>query len=368
MSDGSYLPAALAIANAISPTATANSTAAPITFGMVHASVPVIAGCIGAMFAIRGTITPPGERLVPRATPMDDESLDTFDDLFEPFGLGEDPNDGTGEPPGRTRREPISVSSNVPPEESAAPRGSITCASCGSPNDPANRHCDRCGARIVKSQMPVAPQPLLRTTAGARALIVLAGVVLLVAMLALVFNAFSGSDDPADAATTTVGSTAATTPIAALTPFLIQCTSDLPSFPCEALIDGDPATSWNATEGGINVEITFFFNPAVQITEMIIENVDSDERFLRNRRIKGIEVRIDDLQQVTVAELADSNDEAHRIQIRSLQTSSVVVRITSAYPGQSYDGKEPFPELAVQEITFYGRPSPTSTPGTTTSP
>lgn len=208
---------------------------------------------------------------------------------------------------------------------------------------------------------------MLRTTAGARALIVLAGVVLFVALLALVFNAFSGSEDPVAGSSTTVGSTAVATPIGPLAPFEIFCTSELASFPCKALIDGDPATSWNATEGGINVEITFFFNPAVQITEMIIDNVDSLERFLRNRRIKGIEVRIDDLQQVTVAELADSNAERHRIQIRSLQTSSVTIRITSAYPGQAYDGKEPFPELAVQEITFYGRTSPTSTPSTSST-
>jgi hypothetical protein len=203
---------------------------------------------------------------------------------------------------------------------------------------------------------------MLRTTAGARALIVLAGVVLFVAMLALVFNALSGSDDPVVGSTSTVGSTAPVATIAPLTPFRIECSTFLASFPCEALIDGDPATSWNAAEGeGINATITFFFNPAVQITEMIIENVDDEGRFLRNRRIKGIEVEIDDLQQVTVKELTDTNDEPHRIEIRSLQTSSLTLRITSAYPGQSFGGQEPFPELAVQEITFYGRTSPTAT-------
>jgi hypothetical protein len=156
--------------------------------------------------------------------------------------------------------------------------------------------------------------------------------------------------------------------IAPLTPFRIECSTFLASFPCEALIDGDPATSWNAAEGeGINATITFFFNPAVQITEMIIENVDDEERFLRNQRIEGIEVSIDDLQQKTVENLADSNDEPHRIEIRSLQTSSVVIRITSAYPGQSFEDRAPFPELAVQEITFYGRPSPTATASTTTT-
>jgi len=212
-----------------------------------------------------------------------------------------------------------------------------------------------CGARLARSQMPVAPQPMLRTTAGARALIVLAAVVLFVAMLALVFNAFGNSEEPVAVTSSTTGTTAATTAITPLQPFRIECSSELASFPCEALNDGDPSTSWNATEGGINATITFYFNPQVQITEMIIENVDDEGRFLRNRRIKGIEVEIDDLQQVTVEELAD---------IRSLQTSSVTIRITSAYPGQSFGGEEPYPELAVQEISFYGRTSPTATTST----
>ena len=290
---------------------------------------------------------------------MDDDSIDTFDDLFEPFGLEEDPSEGTGRQ--RGTRETVPVRSEPVTRADRPTREAITCASCGNPNDPANRHCEKCGARLARGQMPVAPQPMLRTTAGARALIVLAGVVLFVALLALVFNAFGGSDDPVAATSTTTGTTAATTPIALLQPFRVECSSELTSFPCEALVDGDPSTSWNATEGGINATITFYFSTQVQNTEMIIENVGDEGRFLRNRRIKGIQVEIDDLQQVEVRELADTNDEPHRIQIRSLQTSSVVVRITSAYPGQSFEGQEPYQELAVQEISFYGRVSPTTT-------
>ena len=41
-----------------------------------------------------------------------------------------------------------------------------------------------------------------------------------------------------------------------------------------------------------------------------------------------------------------------------MRTSSLTVRITSAYPGQSWNGLEPFRELATREITFYGRVSP----------
>jgi len=292
---------------------------------------------------------------------MDDDSIDTFDDLFEPFGLERGPNEDAGAPKARRAREPVPVRSDTLPGEPAAPRGSVTCASCGNPNDPANRHCDKCGARLARSQMPVAPQPMLRTTAGARALIVLAAVVLFVAMLALVFNAFGGSDTPIAGSTTTPGTTAATVPISQLTPLRVTCSSELASFPCDALVDGDPDTSWNATEaGGLQATITILFSPPVQITELIIENLDDEGRFLRNQRIKSVTIDIDDLVQSIPEELADTNDEPHRIQIRSLSTSSVIITITSVYPGQAFEGREPFPELAVQEISFYGRPAPGS--------
>lgn len=289
----------------------------------------------------------------------DDDDIETFDDLFEPFGLEE----GTLTPapdPRRPGRQPLPSSPpNVPRSGPQGPTGPpIFCASCGNPNDPANRHCDKCGARLVRGQMPVAPQPMLRTTAGARALIVLATVILSVAVLALVFNVFSSGGDTVESTTTTTGTTLAVTPITQLQPIRVECTSELISFPCSALIDDDPTTSWNATDGGIGVEITFLFAPPVQITEMLIENLDDQGRFLRNARIKGIEVLVDDLTQATVETLDDTNDTPQRIQIRSLRTSSLTIRITSAYPGQTYEGNEPFTELAAQEISFYGRPTP----------
>ncbi len=148
-----------------------------------------------------------------------------------------------------------------------------------------------------------------------------------------------------------------TLPIGVLTPIRADCTLTLDGFPCEALIDDDPDNRWDATAGGIGAELTFFFAPKVQITEMFLVNVTDEEGFLRNARIRGIEVIIDDLPQAIVTELDDTND-PQRIQIGSLATSSLTITITSNYPGQSYEGKEPFRELATQEVTFYGRVAP----------
>jgi len=278
---------------------------------------------------------------------------DTFGDLFEPFDLqkgppvqSDDPEAGSGESP-RTEQGAI-----------PGPGYALPCSSCGSPNPPGNRHCESCGARIGRANMPVAPQPMLRTTAGARALMVLAGVILSVAVLAGVVNIFrSGGDATVESTSTTT--TLIPVEIKALVPVRTRCTSELAAFPCSALTDNDPNNSWNATEGGVGAELTFLFSPPVQITELFIDNLQDEERFRRNARVKGIEIITDDLIQETIVELEDTN-EPQKVQIRSIRTSSLTVKITSAYPGQTFEGKEPFRELAMQTITFFGRISPDS--------
>ena len=279
---------------------------------------------------------------------------DYDNDGFEPFVLEDDAPTVEEKGP-RTR----SVRNPVPPmADDLPPTGTVVlCPSCHANNPPYNRHCEACGARLDQAPMPVAPQPMLRTTAGARALLVLAGVIFTVAILALAVNVFRGGGEQVAATSSTTTTTQPTLNIVELRPIRARCSSELPSYPCEALIDEDTDNSWNATEGGIGTEITFLFSPPVQITEMFIYNLDDEERFLRNARIKGITVTLDDLTQATVTELADSN-EPQRIQLRSLRTSSVTVEIDTAYPGQSFEGREPYRELATQEIKFYGRVAP----------
>ncbi|HSG80016.1 MAG TPA: hypothetical protein VLD62_10585 [Acidimicrobiia bacterium] len=280
--------------------------------------------------------------------------MSDYEDGFEPFVLDDDDSQVEEESP-RTR----TIRNQVPNSaDDLPPRGEVVaCPSCHSHNPPYNRHCEACGARIDQAPMPVAPQPMLRTTAGARALMVLAGVIFTVAVLALAVNVFRGDEDSAAVSSSTTTTTQPTLNIVQLQPIRVRCSSELPSFPCSALIDDDETNSWNATEGGIGTEITFLFSPPVQITEMFVHNLEEEERFLRNARIKGITVTLDDLQQATVTELDDSN-EPQRIQLRSLRTSSVTIKVDSAYPGQTFDGREPFRELAAQEILFYGRVAP----------
>lgn len=298
--------------------------------------------------------------------PNDQDPNDQFENLFEPFDLeGQPPSaqypgaqDGTQEsvPTGQQ-------AASYPPQNGS----SVFCGSCGSPNDPQNRHCEQCGARLQRSLTPVAPQPMLRTTAGARSLIVLSAIVLGVAILALVINVFGGGGDETAVTSTSTATTLATVPIGELNPIRTDCTNELDGFPCSALTDADPENSWNATDGGIGTELTFFFSPPVQITEVFLINIEDEERFTRNARIRGMEIVIDDLTQETIIEIDDTNTEPQRVDIRSLGTSSLTITITSAYPGASFDGKEPFPELALQEIQFFGRTTPETSGSSTTT-
>lgn len=299
-----------------------------------------------------GTTPTPGTG---RRTTMPNDPNDPYDDLFEPFGLDRPPGDESV--PRRDRSAPANPADYDEPEPEAT---YIYCGACGNPNHAANRHCELCGARIARSQTPVAPQPMLRTTAGARALFVLSSIVLAVALMALLMNLFGGGGDEVVASSSSTSTTIATVPIGALTPIRVDCTSELEAFPCAALFDGDPTNRWNATpdQGIVGAELTFFFSPPVQITEVFLVNVTDDEGFARNARIKGLEIVIDDLAQATITELDNTNAEPQRIQIRSLRTSSLTMTITSAYPGTSFEGKEPFQELALQEIQFFGRVAP----------
>lgn len=276
---------------------------------------------------------------------------DPYDELFEPFGLEE------GSPAEEAHRTGETVSVRGGDVDTTQEGTFVFCASCGNANHASNRHCEMCGARLVRSQTPVAPQPMLRTTAGARALVVLSSVVLAVAVLALLMNLFGGDADPVAASSSSTSTTQATLPIGELSPIRVDCTSELEGFGCANLTDDDPTNRWNATpdQGIVGAEVTFFFSPPVQITEMFLINVTDDTAFNRNARIQGLEIVIDDLAQSTIVELDDTNEEPQRVQIRSLSTSSLTMTITSAYPGTSYEGEEPFSELALQEVEFFGR-------------
>ncbi|NNC75235.1 MAG: hypothetical protein HKN93_06955 [Acidimicrobiia bacterium] len=274
---------------------------------------------------------------------MDEKRIESFDDLFEPFGLDEEPD------------TPVSAPAPAPQGQSS----SVVCPSCGTHNPGSNRHCEACGARLETGPLPVAPPPLIRATPGARALGVLAAVVLVVALFAFVWSVLrdDGSSDVVagngDNGTT---ETSVTTPtqVEELLPSVVSASSQYDNFPADNLIDGDATTYWN-DKGlrGREAEITFRFFQPVQIVEIDLLNIAEAEKFTRNYRIKGYQIVSDDLQVPISGTLEDVADPT-AIRIASLETTELTLRVTSTHPATSYEGQPPFNELAVAEIQFFG--------------
>jgi hypothetical protein len=300
------------------------------------------------MMGIRGTIARPGspsrrgDEGIPKVD--DEKRIDSFDDLFEPFDLDE-PEEGLDAPePG-------------PPARTEAPQ--IVCPSCGTHNPNYNRHCEACGARLTKGPLPVAPPPLIRATPGSRALGVLAGIVLVVALGALVWRVVNGGTDeaaPPEDTTTTTSTTAPLT-IERLQPFEVAASSELnDTFAAANLIDANPENSWNdKSQRGSGAELTFRFAQPVQIVEIEVQNLTEPDRFRRNYRVQGYQITTDDLP-LPVAGVLENTNEAQKIRIASLETTELTFTVTSTYPAEATpEGLPPFNELAIQEFRFYGQ-------------
>ncbi len=133
----------------------------------------------------------------------------------------------------------------------------------------------------------------------------------------------------------------------------VTCSSELPDFPCHALIDGDSATAWNALGGGEGAEIRVQFDSPVRVTTVIFHNLVDDEGLIRNARARMIEVRLTDTGAVTTSELGSGHG-PFRVSVTPDPTTGLVIRIVSTYPGEHNNGLEPFEELALQEVTFAG--------------
>ncbi len=133
----------------------------------------------------------------------------------------------------------------------------------------------------------------------------------------------------------------------------VTCSSELPDYPCHALIDGDATTAWNALGGGEGAQIRVQFDGQVRVTTVVFHNLADDEGLIRNARARMIEIRLTDTGAVTTFELGSSHG-PFRVSVTPDPTAGLVIRIVSTYPGEHNNGLEPFEELALQEITFAG--------------
>jgi hypothetical protein len=277
---------------------------------------------------------------------MTDDRNDQFDDLFEPFELTEPP-DGEHEAP-RARRGPGDTVS------ASTMTATVGCPSCGAANPSYNRHCEQCGARLSQESLPVAPPPLSRTSPGGRALGVLTAVVLIVALVALIFNVFRGGGTAESTSTSTSSTTTSPPVVTEVFSTQVTASSELTGFAATNLIDGNPETSWNDDSSrGNGAVLTFRFAPPVQLREIEFQNLSDDERFKRNYKIQGFEITVDDLS-IPINDRLQNTNEPQRVKIASLETTELTITVLTTYAAEPAGNSPPFDELALQEVRFFG--------------
>lgn len=260
--------------------------------------------------------------------------------------------------------EEFALDEQAPEELPAAPpssrRETAVCPSCGAANPSTNRHCEECGARLSQGPLPVAPQPIIRTTAGARALVIILGTIAVVALLAFAVNSIFSKKQPSAESTTTSTSTTAAAAPEAITVIDGTCSSQLSdAFPCSALFDDDNSTYWNdASAKGVGATITATFPEAYTISTIIFTNVTDETKFTMNYKVKGYEITLgSEPGAPIIGTLENDNSRPQPVSLDSLPTTQVTIKITSTYPSVSVDGKIPFNELALAGIEFVGRPA-----------
>lgn len=274
-----------------------------------------------------------------------DDPLDDID--FEEFELGE-PAGWEDEDPRRPYESPAYL---------------LACPSCGVEQNSTNRHCEQCGARLGQRRIAVATPPLRSVNAGGRALGVIVVVIALVVVAALVISAVrNGGDDGNGADTVVTDSTVTTSTVTTLQavdahrPFSITCSSEYnATLGCDNLID-EVEDYWN--DGSLRGEdawIIATFDYPISFKRVLLVNVDNEEKFRRNYRVRVMEIEANDIPGVPFrGDIPNANDRPHPVRVETGATTELRIEIKATWPSEAVSGGQGFDELAIQELEFWG--------------
>lgn len=250
----------------------------------------------------------------------------------------------------------------------------VQCPSCGAVNPGNNRHCQECGARLRQGPLPTAPRPAVQATAGVRAALAISGLLLVVILIALFFNIFTGEDP--GTTTTTVATTTTTPEIQELGPIEIleeTCTPQgISSFICANLTSGtddEYQVSWEEnSDQGITIELSFF--EPMAITQIRWTNIDDPVRFRQNYRAQSLTIEAQDSVAGPIPVRLQDQQGTQQVPFQALNTTTLTIRVVEAYEAEVMEDNR-FDEIAIDEIEVVGRPvvaTDTTSPTSTTVP
>ena len=240
----------------------------------------------------------------------------------------------------------------------------LACPSCGVEQNSTNRHCEQCGARLGQRRIAVASPPLRSVNAGGRALGVIVVVIALVVVAALVISAVrNGGDSGNGAAPVASESTEATSTsttlqeLASEIPFSITCSSEYnATLDCYNLIE-KTEDYWNdASLRGEDAWIVATFDTPIAFERVLIINVDNEEKFRRNYRVRAVEIKANDFPGIPFrGDIPNANDRPHPVPVETNATTELRIEIEATWPSEAVGGGQAFDELAIQELEFWGR-------------
>ena len=263
----------------------------------------------------------------------------------------------------------------VPPVDAgpAPPTRSVdvTCPACATPNPPTRTLCRKCGVTLTAPR----PSPAVEATdAPARGLdrrkVAMAAVAVVALVAVVLFVAMRGPDDdvstqvePSTPATSTAQPTAldsARVRVEATSTLADEALSDgtVLRYGAALTLDGDPTTAWNHGAGGDGTgeALTYTFDDEIVLSHVVVVNgfALAEDLFRRNARMRNVVVTTD----AGKFELTLSDTRMpQQVEGDFGRTRSFRVEVASVYPGEEFEGRPAFGDLALSEIGFFIEPA-----------
>ena len=241
----------------------------------------------------------------------------------------------------------------------------IRCNNCGNNNLPSVKNCKECGLLLVRplSNYGATELPTRKEVPGIRAVFFLALIIPLIAGASYFYNTRLAEEvieeiEIVEQTTSTSTTTTLQSILKVQTPISCAASSTYESnnpndFSCENLYDND-YTMWQ--DNSLSCQdawLEFTFPKEVFIEFIVIQNAEKSSSFKRNYKIRDLIITSDVEGQQIQKELENRNTEQW-IDINAT-TAFLRIEVLSAYPGEEFNGQNPFEECAIQEIRFFGK-------------
>ncbi len=241
----------------------------------------------------------------------------------------------------------------------------IRCNNCGNNNLPSVKNCKECGTLLVKplSNYGATELPTRKEVPGIRAVFFLALIIPLIAGASYFYNTRLAEEvieeiEIVEQTTSTSTTTTLESILKVQMPISCAASSTLESsnpngFSCEKLYDNDYSTWQDNALSCQDAWLEFNFAKEVFIEFIVIQNAEKSSSFKRNYKIRDLVITTNAENQKIQKELENRNTEQW-IDINTT-TNYLRIDVLSAYPGEEFNGQEPFKECAVQEVRFFGK-------------